>query len=85
METVISFVVRNLRAAGPRRWAAIAATISEGMPQGDAVGEALLRKIAYGDRTNPGTLTIEPLRAYFHAVERGEVSLPAPLEPSSAA
>lgn len=68
MESIVEYLRRQLRAAGPGRWEAIGASCN--------VGAALLRKLAYGDRDNPRVLTVQPLLDYFGAVERGELSLP---------
>lgn len=70
METVLGYLTRQLRAAGPRRWEAIA----------DAVGvsRSLPAKLVYGNRENPRVQTIQPLLDYFAAVERGEATLPEP-------
>lgn len=76
MESIIEYLKRNLKAAGSRRWPAIAAAVSEGLPDDQSIGEPLLRKIAYGDRDNPGVQTVQPLVDYFSAVERDEKQLP---------
>lgn len=66
----MDYIKRQLKAAGPSRWEAIAATAG--------VAKTLPRKIAYGDRENPGISTIQPLLTFFERVERGEVELPEP-------
>ena len=78
METIIDYLVRHLRNAGQKRWGAICAEINADLGEEKRVGEALLRKIAYGDRTNPGIETIQPLLSYFQAVDRGQIELPEP-------
>lgn len=35
-----------------------------------------MRKLAYGDRDNPGVKSVQPLLDYFQAVDRGERALP---------
>jgi hypothetical protein len=70
MESIIDYLKRKLREAGPARWEAIAAAAG--------VAKTLPRKIAYDDRENPGVATIQPLLDYFGKVERGEVDLPDP-------
>jgi hypothetical protein len=72
MESIIDYLKRNLLAAGSRRWAAIAAHTG--------CAHSLLRKIAYGDRDDPRLSTVQPLIAYFLAVDRGEQTLPEPAE-----
>lgn len=63
-------LVARLRSAGRARWQAIAVDAG--------VTPTMVRKIAYGERTNPGVLTVERLLAYFAAVDRGERRLPDP-------
>lgn len=68
MEPIIGYLRRKLREVGPARWELIAKECG--------VSTALPRKIAYGDRDNPGVNTIQPLIDFFDAVERGERELP---------
>lgn len=68
MEPILDYVRRHLRAAGPPLWEQIAAEAG--------CAKTLPRKLAYGDRENPGVLTIQPLVDYFGAIERGERDLP---------
>ena len=68
MEPIVTYLQRQLRAAGPRRFGGIAAATG--------VSESLLPKIAYGMRDNPRVQTIQPLLDFFAAVERGEAQLP---------
>jgi hypothetical protein len=68
MESIMDYLKRKLREAGPARWEAIAAEAG--------VAKTLPRKIAYDDRDNPGVSTIQPLLDYFGQVERGERDLP---------
>lgn len=68
-EPIVDYLQRHLKAAGPRRFAAIAAATG--------VSESLLPKLAYGMRDNPRVQTIQPLLDYFAAVDRGEIALPA--------
>ena len=77
MEPIIDYLKRNLRSAGPRRWAEISAITG--------ASEHTLRKVAYNDIENPGVLTMQPLIDYFQAVERGEIELPEPAEVAKAA
>jgi len=69
-EPIIEYLKRKLREAGPGRWGPIATVCG--------VGRTLPRKIVYGDRENPGVVTIQPLIWFFEAVDRGERELPAP-------
>lgn len=78
METIIDYLRRKLREAGASRWGPIADAVSEGLPRDQRIGSALLRKLAYGDRANPGVKTVQPLLDFFGAVERGEAQLPEP-------
>ena len=70
MSTILAPLVDRLRAAGASRWEAIA--------QEAGVAKTLPRKLVYGDRDNPGVLTIQPLIDYFDAVDRGIKTLPGP-------
>jgi hypothetical protein len=57
MENVIDYLKRKLRESGPSSWDAIAAECG--------VAKTLPRKVAYGDRENPGIQTVQPLLTYF--------------------
>lgn len=67
---------RRLREAGHARWERIA--------QESGVAKTLPRKIVYGDRENPGVLTVQPLLDLFAAIDRGERTLPDPQPCTSA-
>ena len=67
-ESTLDGLKRRLRAAGPHRWELIAQECS--------VAKTLPRKIVYGDRENPGVLTIQPLLTFFDEVEAGRRTLP---------
>lgn len=56
-ETIVAFLKRNLLEVGAGKWEQIAAEAG--------VAKSLPRKIAYGDRSNPGVETIQPLVTYF--------------------
>jgi hypothetical protein len=70
MSSILQPVIDRLRAAGPASWERIAADAG--------VAKTLPRKLVYGDRENPGVLTIQPLIDYFDAVDRGARQLPDP-------
>lgn len=70
MSTILSPLITRLREVGPSRWEAIASAAG--------VAKTLPRKLVYGDRENPGVLTVQPLFDYFEAVDRGEILLPNP-------
>ena len=58
----MSYLRRKLReAGGPTEWEHIAATVG--------ITKSLPRKIAYGDRLNPGIEKIQPLLTYFRSRE----------------
>ena len=67
MSSILQPVIERLRAAGPGAWERIAAEAG--------VAKTLPRKLVYGDRVNPGVLTIQPLVDFFRAVDRGEIRL----------
>lgn len=69
MESIIDYLKRRLREVGPAQWEAIA--------EASNVAKTLPRKIAYGDRENPGVATVQPLLDFFAAFDRGEVEIPA--------
>jgi hypothetical protein len=71
IEPIIARLKRQLREAGPALWEAIAVECG--------VKKTLLRKIAYGDRENPGVKTVQPLITFFDEVEKGTRKLPKPL------
>jgi hypothetical protein len=75
METILDYLKRKLRDAGPKRWDAIAA----------ATGASVhtMRKVAYNDIENPGVVTMQPLLTFFHDVDAGRQSLPPPAEPEA--
>ena len=68
MESILDHLKRRLRDAGHGRWEQIA--------EAAGVAKTLPRKVAYGDRENPGVQTIQPLLDFFAAVERGDRQLP---------
>lgn len=74
MESVIAYLKRQLNAAGSGSWEAIAAELSE--EGGEKVSVHLLRKIAYGDRSNPGVAKVQPLLDFFQDVDAGRRELP---------
>lgn len=69
MEPILTYLQRKCREAGSARWEAIAnaAGVNKGLP----------KKLAYGERPNPGIRHLQPLLDLFQAVERGERELPA--------
>jgi hypothetical protein len=77
MEPVLDYLIRQLKAAGPRRWEAIAdeAGVSRSLPA----------KLVYRNREDPRVGTIQPLLDFFGAVERGERALPMPTQAQEAA
>lgn len=76
MESIIEYLKRKLKEAGPARWELIADQAG--------VAKTLPRKIAYdAKRENPGVQTIQPLIDFFQSVERGEQSLPEPAKQES--
>jgi hypothetical protein len=76
MEPLITYLKRSLREAGAANWPAIVEAINQELPDDRRIGLSLLRKVAYGDRENPGVNTVQPLLDYFAAVKRGEKTLP---------
>ncbi len=64
-EPIIDYLRRKLKESGASSWPGIAATISAGLPDGEKVSEHFLRKLAYGDRENPGIQLLQPLLNHF--------------------
>ena len=62
MEPILDYLKRKLIEAGSQQWEAIAAECG--------IAKTLPRKIAYGDRENPGVQTVQPLVAYFQAQDQ---------------
>lgn len=62
MSSILQPVIDRLRAAGPGAWERIAVEAG--------VAKTLPRKLVYGDRENPGVLTIQPLVDYFAAEDK---------------
>jgi hypothetical protein len=73
METILDYVKRKLREAGPKRWPAIAAIAGSNVHA--------MRKIAYNDADNPGLSTVQPLVTFFQEVDAGKRELPPQAEP----
>ncbi len=79
MEPILEYLRRRLKEAGRDRWEAIARSVNESVAdERERLSFHGLRKIAYGDRENPGVQTVQPLLDYFQAVEAGELELPEP-------
>lgn len=76
MESVIAYLKRNLVAAGSGSWEAITDELNASRPEADRVSVHMLRKIAYGDRSNPGVAKVQPLLDFFHEVEQGKREIP---------
>lgn len=79
MEPIIDYLRRKLKDAGQARWTGIADAINAAIPdERDRMTFHSLRKIAYGDRDNPGLKDAQVILDYFRAVESGAVHLPEP-------
>lgn len=79
IDDIMGHLRERLRQAGARNWKALAVAINDAFPptsDRDAIGEPLLRKIAYGDRDNPGVETVQPILRFLAAVDRGELAMP---------
>lgn len=64
METILQYLKRRLRDVGPGQWEIIA--------EQAGVAKTLPRKVAYGDRENPGVQTVQPLLDYFKRIDGAE-------------
>ena len=72
MSSILQPVIDRLRAAGPGAWERIAVEAG--------VAKTLPRKLVYGDRENPGVLTIQPLVDYFAALDAVRTTIPTKSE-----
>lgn len=68
MSSILQPLVARLRTVPSTKWEAIA--------EAAGVAKTLPRKIATGDRSNPGVQTIQPLIDYFQRVDDGLAELP---------
>lgn len=68
MSTILNDIVRRLRSVPSAHWELIA--------QAAGCAKSLPRKLATGDRQNPGVLTIQPLVDYFARVDAGKETFP---------
>lgn len=66
-KTILDYLKRKLKDAGPKHWASISIEINKNLPEEDAISEHFMRKVAYGDRENPGLKNVQPLLDYFKA------------------
>lgn len=78
MESILDFLRRRLKDAGPARWPGISEVVSAKLPEDENISIHLLRKLAYGDRDNPGVKTVQPLLDFFDEVDRGLRDMPEP-------
>lgn len=74
MSTILQPLVARLRAIPSTKWEAVA--------EAAGVAKTLPRKIATGDRANPGVQTIQPLLDYFQRVDAGTAQLPPGCAPA---
>lgn len=72
-EPIVDYLKRKLLEVGAANWEAIASECG--------VAKTLPRKLAYGDRGNPGVQTVQPLLTFFDELEKGERSMPVPKVP----
>jgi transcriptional regulator with XRE-family HTH domain len=66
MENIMDTLQSKLRSVPASQWDAIAAE--------SGVAKSLIRKIAYGDRLNPGVQKIQPLLHYFARNEQKQAT-----------
>jgi hypothetical protein len=70
MESTIEYLKRKLKEAGPGEWDRIADKVSAGLDERHKVTRITLRKIAYGERENLGSVKGDALRAFFQKREK---------------
>jgi hypothetical protein len=64
-EPILDYLKRRLKEAKPASWPEIAAAASAHLPEDKRLSEHTLRKIAYGDRENPGLQQVQALLDHF--------------------
>ena len=67
MSSILQPLVDRLRSMPSKKWEEVA--------RAAGCAKTLPRKLATGDRVNPGVQTIQPLIDLFGRIDRGEVSL----------
>ena len=72
MSSILLPLVDRLRSIPSKQWEEVA--------RAAGCAKTLPRKLATGDRTNPGVQTIQPLIDFFAAVDRGEAALPGSIK-----
>jgi hypothetical protein len=78
MESIIDYLRRKLKDAGPSRWEGIADRVNEQLNDPKrALTYHSMRKIAYGEREKLDLDKAELIRDFFLSIERGESELPA--------
>lgn len=70
MESTIEYLQRKLKEAGSGEWGSIAERVSKDLDEKHQITFHTLRKIAYGERPNLGTIKSDALRAFFLRRER---------------
>lgn len=65
MEPILDYLQRKLKEAGPQTWPELAEKLSASLPPDKGFTRHSLRKIAYGDRENPGLQQVQALLDHF--------------------
>lgn len=68
-EPILPYLQRKLKEATPSAWPAIAEAANAALPAEKKLTLHSLRKIAYGDRDNPGLQQVQALLDHFQATE----------------
>lgn len=68
-EPILTFLQRRLKEATPGAWPSIAESANAFLPDDKKLTIHSLRKIAYGDRENPGLQQVQALLDHFNAQE----------------
>lgn len=66
-EPILIYLKRKLKEATPSAWPAIAESANAFLPDDKKLTMHSLRKIAYGDRDNPGLQQVQALLDHFNA------------------
>jgi hypothetical protein len=65
MEPILPYLQRRLKESGAQSWPQLVKQINERLPADRALSVHSVRKLAYGDRANPGLLHVQALLDHF--------------------
>lgn len=65
MQPILPYLQGRLKEAGPQAWPALVDALNAKLPADKHLTTHSLRKIAYGDRPNPGLAHVQALLDHF--------------------